>query len=648
MDTLFNGRYRLLRVLGSGGMGTVYLAESISLGKLWAIKQIPKKGAGNFDLLAEPNILKKLNHPALPSIIDIEYDDDNIYIVEDYIDGISLDKQLKTQNSFEEQTVINWAKQLCEILTYLHSQSPPIIYRDMKPSNIIINPDGKVKVIDFGIAREYKSSSQSDTSYVGTRGYAAPEQYGTSQTDARTDIYSLGVTLYHMLTGKSPNDPPYELLPLRSVNPRLSEGIEYIIGKCVQSNPANRYQSTSELMRDLNNIKTFNKEYKKAVAAYKVKTVFKGTFIIISLALIFFGIRNISAGRTEEYNNLMDSGQTALDAYDFDSAQNYFNEASKLKSSSPEPYLSYAQLLIKKGNYDECISYLTNIAGSMHSLPNNAMYMYLMGSAYFENGDYSNAGGYLQRATELDPSEVTYARDTAVCFAKLGDYNKAQEFLNSITGRGDDALVYYINGQISDAKNEYNSALSYYDQTIESSSDEELTKKAFISKSDIYKKLRSSDPSALSKQIQTLETALSTIDNKDDIILTEQLAEAYFSDNNYNASIEKFRKLLDMGYDRAYIYRNIAIIYQQMNDLSSAENILLDMQEKYPDNYQCYLQLAYVYMESEGNKPESSRNYSTVLENYNKAVQFAPDGANTSDIIPLTSKINELRQKGWL
>ena len=300
MQTLFNEKYKIIKTIGSGGMGTVYLAENVKLGTKWAVKAIPKKENANFDLLAEPNILKKLNHPALPRIIDIEQDEKNIYIIEDFIEGTPLDKQLQTKTSFDEATVIEWAKQLCNILYYLHSQKPhPIIYRDMKPSNIIVSADNVVKVIDFGIAREFKKDSGSDTSYMGTRGYAAPEQYGTSQTDARTDIYSLGVTMYHLLTGKSPNEPPYEFKPLRMVDKSFSEGIEFIVNKCVQNDPANRYQDTTELLHDLNNIHTFNSYYKKQKMAENIKLGSKCTALLLCLIMIFISGKFVMAERVE-------------------------------------------------------------------------------------------------------------------------------------------------------------------------------------------------------------------------------------------------------------------------------------------------------------------------------------------------------------
>ncbi|MDP4183488.1 MAG: serine/threonine-protein kinase, partial [Bacillota bacterium] len=254
-DELFDGRYRIIRPLGQGGMSTVYLAENVKLGTLWAIKEVNKNS--KIDILIEPNILKKLNHKALPRIFDILEDNENIYIIVDYLDGTPLDVELSRVGCFPEDVVVDFALQICDVLSYLHSQKPnPIIYRDMKPSNIILSKDGFIKLIDFGIAREFKEEANFDTVYIGTRGYAAPEQYGAFQTNERTDIYSLGVTLYHLLTGKSPKDPPYEIKPVRIFNGSLSEGIDSIISKCTRQDPNERYSSIHELAKDLKKVQS--------------------------------------------------------------------------------------------------------------------------------------------------------------------------------------------------------------------------------------------------------------------------------------------------------------------------------------------------------------------------------------------------------
>ena len=253
---LFDGKYRILKMLGKGGMSSVYLAENINLGTLWAIKEIRKSGASRIDILAEPNILKRLEHPALPRIFDIIEDENSICIVVDYIEGTSLDKKLEEAGKFPEDTVIGWAEKLCGVLAYLHEFRPnPIIYRDMKPSNIILAKDGSLKLIDFGTAREYKEGRDGDTVYIGTRGYAAPEQYGTGQTSVATDIYNLGATLHHLVTGKNPNGPPYVLKPARCYDKSISTEFERIICKCVRQNPEERYQSARELISDINGLR---------------------------------------------------------------------------------------------------------------------------------------------------------------------------------------------------------------------------------------------------------------------------------------------------------------------------------------------------------------------------------------------------------
>ena len=255
--TILDNRYRILSVLGRGGTSCVYLAENIRIKKTWAIKEVYKHGMDQSitvqnGLIAESAILTKIRHACLPDIIDVIDAARSYYIVMEYIEGRPLNKVLEQNGAQPENTVLKWAKQLCDVLIYLHTQQPAIIYRDMKPANIMLKPDGHITLVDFGTAREFKSARARDTVHLGTRGYAAPEQYsGAGQSDARTDIYCLGVTIYHLVTGQDPCLPPYGLRPIRQINPALSTKMERIIQKCTQLNPDDRYQSAAELMNDL-------------------------------------------------------------------------------------------------------------------------------------------------------------------------------------------------------------------------------------------------------------------------------------------------------------------------------------------------------------------------------------------------------------
>lgn len=276
IGTVIDGKYKILKEIGSGGMSTVYLAVDIRLNKLWAVKEINKKVVGSNKsimvntLLAEANMLKRMDHSALPKIVDIFDNGVTIYVVMDYVEGEPLDKVLKDHGAQPEKKVINWVIQIANALSYLHSQNPPIIYRDMKPANVMLQPDGTIKIIDFGIAKEQREQGMADTSVLGTKGYAPPEQYD-GQTDPRSDIFALGMTMHHLLTGVE----PIYCLPYASVrqwNPELSESIETIINRCVQPIPENRYQGCADLIYDLEHLEQitsgFKRRLKRQLAAF--------------------------------------------------------------------------------------------------------------------------------------------------------------------------------------------------------------------------------------------------------------------------------------------------------------------------------------------------------------------------------------------
>ena len=293
---LIDGRYKILRKLGEGGMSVVYLAVNEKVNKHWAIKEVKKEGVENFEtvhqrLLTEADILKRLHHPNLPDIVDIIENEETFLLVMDYIEGRQLESIVQEYGPQNEETVVNWGKQLCDVLSYLHSQNPPIIYRDMKPANVMVQKDGKVVLIDFGTAREFKESQAEDTLCLGTCGYAAPEQYeGQGQSDIRTDIYCLGVTLYYLLTGHNPICKPYEIYPIRYWNTNLSSGLEMIILKCTRKNPSKRYQSCEELQQELSHYYKLDIEYQKSQKIKKLMLFcFLGLTIVSGfLSLVFY------------------------------------------------------------------------------------------------------------------------------------------------------------------------------------------------------------------------------------------------------------------------------------------------------------------------------------------------------------------------
>lgn len=470
IGTVIDGKYELLKEIGRGGMSIVYLAMDKRLNKQWAVKEIRKKGSGKNDeivvnsLLAEANMMKKLDHPALPRIVDIIDNGITIYVIMDYIEGESLDKVLQEYGAQPEELVVGWAKQLCDALSYLHSQKPPIIYRDMKPANVMLKPEGNIKIIDFGIAREYKEQNLADTTVLGTKGYAPPEQY-SGQTDPRSDIFALGMTMHHLLTGVDPrNGEPYA--PVRQWNPELSEGIEIIIDRCVEPAAENRYQSCADLLYDLEHPELITKGFKK-------KQKLKLLAFTASAALC------VAAGIAGVVFNLV---ATKVNNQDYD---------ANVASSDPARYFSAVEIYPERVEaYDKLIEYFKNVSATNdeitrvgNTIEANAEYLdlkdsaiadmyYDMGKLYFADYDGSfksravSASNFFQTAAEADADFEK--KNIASCYDSICKFMTNQSTTSEHVLEDFNALFEEIDqametvGKATDSESNYDKISLYY------------------------------------------------------------------------------------------------------------------------------------------------------------------------------------------
>lgn len=353
---LIDGKYKILNEIGRGGMSTVYLAINEKANKPWAVKEVRKNGISNRELvkqslMVEINLLKKLKHKGLPSIVDIIDQQDNYLIVMDYIEGITLENIMQEEGVQPQEKVVDWAIQLCDVLQYLHTRKPAIIYRDMKPSNIMLRSDGSVVLIDFGTAREFKERHVEDTTCLGTQGYAAPEQFGgMGQTDERTDIYSLGATMYRLVTGHNPSEPPYEMYPITHWNPRLSTGLEGIIAKCTSKDPKSRYQSVQEVRYalehyrdlDLDSIRRYRRNLRILLAAG-------------GMTVMLFGASGVSYAaadhmQKDEYAYNLEAGRRSPNKQD---SIAFYQKAIQTDCAGEEAYDQLLTLFTQDGVLDE-------------------------------------------------------------------------------------------------------------------------------------------------------------------------------------------------------------------------------------------------------------------------------------------------------
>jgi serine/threonine protein kinase len=253
--------YLIVELVAQGGMGAIYKAVRPSDQSVWAVKEMSESVIASEDwekskaaFYAEAHLLQTLQYKHLPKVIDVFESNQRHYMVMDFIEGHTLTQVLAQEGgTLTEEKVVEFGKQLCLALHYLHTHNPPIIYRDMKPDNVMVEAKTNcVKLIDFGIARRFKSGKKSDTVHLGTNGYAAPEQYGKEgqQSDAVTDIYALGATLHQLLTGLDPAQSPFHFPDVHS-HATVSLEVGEAIAKAIKLRPWLRHQSAAEMYEAL-------------------------------------------------------------------------------------------------------------------------------------------------------------------------------------------------------------------------------------------------------------------------------------------------------------------------------------------------------------------------------------------------------------
>ena len=379
VGSLIDEKYTVIDCLGRGGMANVWLARDDRLGKLWAIKEIKPNATGSRGevmrqaLVAEADFMKRLDHPAIPRVVDIVDTGRTVFVVMDYVEGTSLGKLMQLRGGpFEQAQVIDWGIQLCDVLGYLHACDPPVIYRDMKPANVIVRDDGSVRLVDFGIATQCASGV---TGEAGTPGYAPIEQlpsvYGASErtlggrgvVDARSDVYSLGVTIYVLVTGHTPQRADggperfrFDMRPIRDWNPRLSDGLERIVETATRREPEERYQTIAEMRYDLEHHEELTQSWRdmqrQKLMRFRQRIVLSGACCLACVGLL--GASSIV--RVSSYDDLMHESQTASTRVDGDGvsdAERCCRAAIELEPGRLEPYRRLMDVYVDDYRLDE-------------------------------------------------------------------------------------------------------------------------------------------------------------------------------------------------------------------------------------------------------------------------------------------------------
>lgn len=359
VNEIFMKKYRIIKSVGQGGMGTVYLSVDILDQTKWAIKESLITEQNRKLLFSEVEIMARVSHSAFPRFRSRIELNGFLYIIMEYVEGVTLENIIEEKRVIEELEVIDWFKQACAALQYLHGLEAPIVYRDFKPSNIMLDINGRIRIIDLGIAQEYRGDGDKADIAVLTRGYAAPEQYNKRyRLDERTDIYALAVTMHYLITGKNPNTPPYEFEPTRKLQKNTSRAIEHIIKKCLQPNPDKRYADAGLLLNDLNRIDELQRQLVSRIKRKRaVTSCILGLIIAVAAAVYAFNF-NVRMKTVEKYYSYLEK---AIDANTLEEAQAAVSLAMDISPENPDAYIIYASLYIDYGDIDDAYTYINDV-----------------------------------------------------------------------------------------------------------------------------------------------------------------------------------------------------------------------------------------------------------------------------------------------
>jgi serine/threonine-protein kinase len=657
--------YRIESVLGSGGGGVAYKAWHSRLQKYVVLKRI-KDDSGLMQegrRRGEADILKNLKHANLPQLYDFLEDEGGVYTVIEFIPGRSLDETLKSGARCPQPNVVRWARQLSDALRYLHGQKPPVLHSDIKPGNIMLTPEGDVCLIDFNISLVLTGGAAPALGL--SHGYASPEQYGlplsavgpggtttrrrAARADARSDIYSLGATLYHMLTGVRPAAATDAVKPLREFGLPLSESFVNIIERCMARDPDARFQTAEELYGAIANIHRLDRRY----TAHRVKAVIAAAALLClftaSAATAALGWRRLGAEKLEKYNTLV----LAIARERKDAS---YEEALTLFPEKPDAYREQAVKLCVPGSYEACIEYVNGVMAKLSAYVTDegdlrmlSDIYYAQANAYFEMEDYPNSLASYDAAADGNPDNPELYRDWAISLARCGYIERAEDMMRDVKDMdiGADSTD-LLRGEIAYAKGEDLDAIALFESVIRLTDSDYIKNRAYIICDKAYRRV----PELVRANAALLREALDDLPAVYAPIIKERLADALTRAGEYDEAVTLFEELLQGGNLSYQTRQNIGVLYQQLGDYGMAKTIFAELAADYPDDYRPYMRLGYLALEEQAALPNELREYREVSEYYNEAgARYSSRGPGSGDDLEmqkLEGMIVELRQNGWI
>lgn len=675
-------RYTIVEKLGHGGYGDVYRAFDANLQLDVVVKKLKDLKESENGGREEVDVLKQLHQENLPTVFDFFVEDGQAYTVMSLIPGQDLEEVREKYPRFNQKQVLYWAKQLARALAYLHTRKPSIIHSDIKPSNIMLKPDGDVCLIDFNISLAITG----DYSYASgtSKGFSPPEQYPdfgfylektgaqlynneyddrTSQAvtimrktigsgiDERSDIYSLGATLYTLITGEKPSSHYWNNGSILDKNVNISPGFAHIIDKMMQLDPDDRYQNGVELLDALDNIIELDDRFIELKRKRRGHRAITFLMFATSACLMVSGYFIRKRELDTEYNSVINEIRDNIGNGDYD-IDSLLDEAQSILPKRIDAYEAKVESLYKSGNYNECISYGTDAIDSpkydvitkddKDSLGNM---FYIVGNAYYENEDYSSAIANFQKAIEYNATNPLFYRDISISEAKNGNTEDAITYLNYAVDHGlEEDSIQMAKGEIEFSKLNYDLAIESFERAFELSTDDSVKRRDMVLEINTYKKMGNE---SLDKAIEFMKNREGEFGDSSPYLI-ESMADMYARKGDYQNAATYLAKLKNMGDISLRTYSNIAIVYQNIGDMTNAKKYLNEMIDAYPNEYESYMRYAMFEADEQSRLPNESRNYSDFAKYYNKAVELYQNAkADDVEMKKLSSMAEQLKSGGW-
>lgn len=663
----FSDTYEILERLGEGSGGVVYKAYHKRLRQAVVLKKMKNKSISQSVNRQEVDILKNLHHSYLPQVLDFLEVDGGVYTVMSYIPGKSFSELLNEGQKFTQKQLIRWGMQISSALNYLHSQKPPIIHGDIKPANIMLTPEGNICLIDFNIAFYLD-----DTTILGyTNGYTSPEQYimvlsskssqtlpGHSKIDERTDIYSVGATFYHLVTGQKLSDCRQKIDKSLLIE-YIGDTFAQVIEKAVKINPEERYQSALEMFRAFESITKKDKRYRRLLAVQLGTRLGLVTLMACFIILGGYGIHQIRLERTAKYNELVQEQIELRNDGDYEQQEEVYHQASALIPAALESYYQNAYSLYQQERYEECSAFVDYDICENEKIDLTQARMadvyYLKADSYFRMGDYQTAVEAYEQVFRLGTKETKYYRDYAITLAYNGDPETAQEILQEAIdyGLGEDS-IYYAQGEIEKALGRSDTALAEFKECINHTDDNTMKTRAYLMMEEIHE-LEGNDVTQRTVLLEAKEVL--PVENQMQIL--ERLAQVDIDlvDSSGNSqyrqeAIEVLGEILDQGWGTYDTYDTLAVLYEKEGELEPSAQIVDTMLERFGEDYNIYMRYAFLEIDAQERLENLSRDYTQFAQYYEKALQLyndqLQDNDQDSEMLLLENVYTQVVEGGWL